>query len=249
MVRRARARQLARVLHAHARSLRARGARAARGAAAGARRRRGQGLPPAPRPALHDATSGPTRSAPTASRAGSTCSSPRAGMYVGTGYYRVEPDQLERFRAAVADDEAGPVLEAALAKARLDVAGASLKTAPRGYPRDHPRIELLRRKQLIVGKSLPAGGGITRDPALDARPRGAEGIGADRLAGSTSTSGEQGAVRGPGRAGPRRRSAPRACRAPRRRRAAVRSVRPPTVRSRAAIEQFVLRCSPPDGSE
>ena len=88
------------------------------------------------------------------------------GLYVGTGYYRVEPDQLERYRAAVDDDESGPELEAALAKSRLDVAGESLKTAPRGYPRDHPRIELLRRKQLIVGRSLPAGGGITRDPAL-----------------------------------------------------------------------------------
>ena len=56
------------------------------------------------------------------------------GLYVGTGYYRVEPDQLERFRAAVDDDQSGPLLEAALAKARLDVDGASLKTAPRGYP-------------------------------------------------------------------------------------------------------------------
>lgn len=89
------------------------------------------------------------------------------GLYVGTGYYRVEPEQLERYRAAVADDATGPQLEAALAKARLDVDGASLKTAPRGYPRDHPRIELLRRKQLIIGRSLPAGGGIKRDPALD----------------------------------------------------------------------------------
>jgi len=88
------------------------------------------------------------------------------GMYVGTGYYRVEPDQLARYRAAVADDNTGPALEAALAKARLDVAGASLKTAPRGYPRDHPRIELLRYKQLIVGKSLPGDGGIAREPAL-----------------------------------------------------------------------------------
>ncbi len=89
------------------------------------------------------------------------------GLYVGTGYYRVEPDQLERYRAAVDDDETGPELAAALKQSRLDVEGASLKTAPRGYPRDHPRIELLRRKQLIIGKSLPAGGGIKRDPALD----------------------------------------------------------------------------------
>jgi uncharacterized protein (TIGR02453 family) len=90
------------------------------------------------------------------------------GMYVGTGYYRVEPDQLERLRAAVADDETGPVLERALAKARLDVAGAELKTAPRGYPRDHPRIALLRHKALIAGRREPPGrAGIGRDVALE----------------------------------------------------------------------------------
>ncbi len=89
------------------------------------------------------------------------------GLYAGTGYYRVEPDQLERYRAAVADDAAGPELEAAVAEARLDVEGATLKTAPRGYPRDHPRIELLRRKQLIMGRSLAAGDGIAREPALE----------------------------------------------------------------------------------
>ena len=102
------------------------------------------------------------------------------GMYVGTGYYRVESDQLERFRAAVADDESGPVLEAALAKAKLDVAGTSLKTAPRGYPRDHPRIELLRRKQLIVGKALPGGRGDRARSGARTCPAGAEGVGADR---------------------------------------------------------------------
>ena len=30
--------------------------------------------------------------------------------------------------------------------------GATLRTAPRGYPRDHPRIELLRRKALFAGR-------------------------------------------------------------------------------------------------
>jgi hypothetical protein len=75
--------------------------------------------------------------------------------------YRPTPEQLERYRAAV-----GPELEAALAASGLDVAGASLKTAPRGYPRDHPQIELLRRKQLIVGRSLPAAP-LSRDEGLD----------------------------------------------------------------------------------
>ncbi|HYH89949.1 MAG TPA: DUF2461 domain-containing protein [Solirubrobacteraceae bacterium] len=88
------------------------------------------------------------------------------GLYAGTGYYRVARDQLERYRAAVASDASGPRLEAALATAGLDVAGMSLKTAPRGYPKDHPRIELLRRKQLIVGLPLPGDGGLSRDAAL-----------------------------------------------------------------------------------
>jgi uncharacterized protein (TIGR02453 family) len=88
------------------------------------------------------------------------------GLYAGTGYYRVARDQLERYRAAVASDDSGPQLEAALAAARLEVAGMTLKTAPRGYPKDHPRIELLRRKQLIVGGSLPSERGLSRDAAL-----------------------------------------------------------------------------------
>ena len=66
----------------------------------------------------------------------------------------------------MASDASGPRLEAALATAGLDVAGMSLKTAPRGYPKDHPRIELLRRKQLIVGLPLPGDGGLSRDAAL-----------------------------------------------------------------------------------
>ena len=32
----------------------------------------------------------------------------------------------------------------------------TLKTAPRGFPKDHPRIELLRHKGLVAMKSWPA---------------------------------------------------------------------------------------------
>ena len=32
---------------------------------------------------------------------------------------------------------------------------SELKTAPRGYPKDHPRIELLRRKGLMAGREYP----------------------------------------------------------------------------------------------
>ena len=33
--------------------------------------------------------------------------------------------------------------------------GDALRTAPRGYPADHPRIELLRLKRLAVGRTDP----------------------------------------------------------------------------------------------
>ncbi|MFV0524655.1 MAG: DUF2461 domain-containing protein [Acidimicrobiales bacterium] len=78
-----------------------------------------------------------------------------AGLRVGTGYYTMARDQLERFRAAVDDDTTGAEVDAlaAAAAARTGVTvGAldELKTAPRGFPRDHPRITLLRRKGLMI---------------------------------------------------------------------------------------------------
>jgi uncharacterized protein (TIGR02453 family) len=93
-----------------------------------------------------------------------------SGLYAGTGYWRLARDQLERFRAAVAGDAAGPELEAVtagLVDAGLELAGESLRTAPRGYPREHPRIGLLRRKALIAGRALTGEGGIGRDAALE----------------------------------------------------------------------------------
>jgi uncharacterized protein (TIGR02453 family) len=92
------------------------------------------------------------------------------GLYAGTGYYMLAADQLDRLRAAVADDGTGPVVVALVAEARaagLDVVGESLKTAPRGYPRDHPRVALLRHKSLIAGRALAAGDGISRHAALE----------------------------------------------------------------------------------
>jgi uncharacterized protein (TIGR02453 family) len=89
-----------------------------------------------------------------------------SGLYAGTGYHQMTPDQLGRYRAAVADDRAGPALADAVAHSGLEIAGEVLRTAPRGYPRDHPRIELLRRKALIAGRPLAAGDGIPRDAAL-----------------------------------------------------------------------------------
>ena len=84
-----------------------------------------------------------------------------AGLGVGTGMYWMAPDQLERFRTAIDTDRTGRELEALVAerrKAGVEVtAHESLKTAPRGYPKDHPRIELLRLKGLITWREWPVG--------------------------------------------------------------------------------------------
>jgi hypothetical protein len=45
--------------------------------------------------------------------------------------------------------------------------GEALKTVPRGYPREHPRVRLLRHKSLVAGRRLdPGPAGIARDAAL-----------------------------------------------------------------------------------
>jgi uncharacterized protein (TIGR02453 family) len=79
------------------------------------------------------------------------------GLLAGAGWYHMEPRQLERYRAAVAADATGRKLESlvtSLRKSGLDVHGSEvLKTAPKGYPRDHPRVELLRFKGLVVMRS------------------------------------------------------------------------------------------------
>jgi uncharacterized protein (TIGR02453 family) len=82
-----------------------------------------------------------------------------AGLAAGCGMYVMAPDQLERYRAAVAAERTGAALEdviAGLRKHDIDVQGReSLRSAPRGYPADHPRIELLRHKGLVAWKEWP----------------------------------------------------------------------------------------------
>jgi len=85
-----------------------------------------------------------------------------SGLYVGSGYYHLAPDQLERYRVAVADARTGPKLAAAVAalrKQRYNVdSRESLTRAPRGYPPDHPRVELLRHKGMHAGSEFGAPG-------------------------------------------------------------------------------------------
>jgi uncharacterized protein (TIGR02453 family) len=81
------------------------------------------------------------------------------GLLAASGMYHLMPDQLERYRAAVASEAAGPQLEEAIAgvrEAKVEIRGIDvLKTAPRGYPKDHPRVELLRNKGIIASRHWP----------------------------------------------------------------------------------------------
>ena len=83
-----------------------------------------------------------------------------------------------RFREAVDDDDDRPEVAAhcrRLAAAGYDITAIDeLKTAPRGYAEDHPRIELLRRKGLVAMRSWPVAKWLhTSKSAKVARPPGA----------------------------------------------------------------------------
>lgn len=80
------------------------------------------------------------------------------GLIAASGYYRMSRDQLDRYLRAVDDDRRGDELVAILDALRGDgfeVNGSVLKTAPRGYDRDHPRVELLRHKSMAVSIAWP----------------------------------------------------------------------------------------------
>jgi uncharacterized protein (TIGR02453 family) len=81
------------------------------------------------------------------------------GLTAASGYFMMTPDQLQRYRDAVDREADGTELAAEVERLRaagLEVAGSqSLKTAPRGYRKDHPRLDLLRCKGLICWRHWP----------------------------------------------------------------------------------------------
>jgi uncharacterized protein (TIGR02453 family) len=93
------------------------------------------------------------------------------GLGAGSGMWEMAPDQLERYRQAVSKDRPGKELDAILSTARAAGLRAEghdmLKSAPKGYPRDHARIELLRYKGLITWKDWPAGAWLGTRKAKD----------------------------------------------------------------------------------
>jgi uncharacterized protein (TIGR02453 family) len=100
---------------------------------------------------------------------GAYLSSPRAGgvylqvsndgVYVAIGSHEMAPDQLTRFRDAVAGKEGEKLarLVAALVKDGYQVTEPSFKRVPAGYPADHPRGDLLRSKGLMASRNWKPG--------------------------------------------------------------------------------------------
>ncbi len=75
------------------------------------------------------------------------------GSFVGVGMWRPAGPDLARIRAAIdADGASWDAAKACLEGWSLD--GESLKTAPRGYDIEHPRIEDLRRKDFIASHKI-----------------------------------------------------------------------------------------------
>jgi uncharacterized protein (TIGR02453 family) len=80
------------------------------------------------------------------------------GLMVAGGYYDTNSDQVERFRQAVADERRGADLQQrldALRRKDFAIRGHQLKTRPRGYDPDHPRMDLLRHKTLYGMRQWP----------------------------------------------------------------------------------------------
>jgi uncharacterized protein (TIGR02453 family) len=92
------------------------------------------------------------------------------GLYVGTGIYRPDGPTLRRLRAAIDGDSSGRAIATILTtlrRKRYSVGTHETSAAaPRGYADDHPRIDLLRMKDVHAGKQLSPSALSTRK-ALD----------------------------------------------------------------------------------
>ncbi|WP_166355307.1 DUF2461 domain-containing protein [Phytoactinopolyspora limicola] len=81
------------------------------------------------------------------------------GLAAGSGMYVMDAEQLARYRHAVDDDTSGAQLVTLvdeLTGQGVDITGHDhLKTAPRGYAKDHPRVELLRFKGVVAWRQWP----------------------------------------------------------------------------------------------
>ena len=105
------------------------------------------------------------------------------GLFVGSGYYHMASDQLQRWRAAVDDEKSGAAIvkvvdgvEKGPIRDRCD--GDAQDCAAR-VPAGSPAVELLRMKGLTAGKSFPVASWMHTSSALRAHRGGVVGLRAD----------------------------------------------------------------------
>lgn len=92
------------------------------------------------------------------------------GLLVGGGCHSSTPAQLTRLRNSVDAAGTGELLQQIIGNvtaAGFTVDGEQLKTVPRGFPRDHPRAELLKYKSLSAGRELGEPGWLSTPAAAD----------------------------------------------------------------------------------
>jgi uncharacterized protein (TIGR02453 family) len=92
------------------------------------------------------------------------------GVWAGAGLYRPEPAALKKFRDAIDHDTKGPRLQQIVDDLRrkgyeVD-SHETLASAPRGYDADHPRIDLLRLKDIYAGVDFPPAPWLSTPKAL-----------------------------------------------------------------------------------
>jgi uncharacterized protein (TIGR02453 family) len=95
------------------------------------------------------------------------------GLLVAAGLHRPAPDQIDRMRRGIDGPRSAASLTRALARARragLELNEPDLVRGPRGYPADHPRMELLRCRRLTVARRHDLRGWL-HTPAAGARIR------------------------------------------------------------------------------
>lgn len=77
--------------------------------------------------------------------------------FLAGGVYLPESENLKKIRQEIDynPEELKKIVEdKAFKKTFGEMTGESLKTAPKGYPKDHPNIELLRMKSFLVTRNL-----------------------------------------------------------------------------------------------
>ena len=82
---------------------------------------------------------------------------PNGATMIAGGMWDPTPQHLSRFREAISSDARSfkKILNSSAFKSHFgQLTGDALKTVPKGYPADHPDLELLRQKQVCASETF-----------------------------------------------------------------------------------------------